>query len=439
MWSITRSDSRPDVNAADPGASRRHDAEFRALQAAAFALSASFMVVFPLLPALQDRSGIATADLGWIATAGFVAALVAQTLIAPHADRGRERLVINAAVVVMALSTLTFAIGDSIAWFVAGRIGAGLAYGAFTPAAIGMIVRRYPDAPGQRIGRLQAVELGGMAVGPMLAVAGKIVFGVVPTLVIAAVLTVVVAGPALIARSARHHRPCIEPSAVEHPRLIDGLALLRHRSVIAAALVMTAFFIPIGAYDALFPRFLADIGSSDLMIGAAMTAFAVPSMLLARWAGRQVDRLGAFRAASWGGAANIAVVVLYGLVRVPMVVVVIGLFESGGQTIVGAAGAAAMGWAVPGRRAATAQGIGEALATVAAATVAALAAPLYAAGGAMALFFATAALTAAALSSGVLLARKAVPAEERMLAATRTPSAVDRPDRELVTAGYASA
>jgi hypothetical protein len=43
----------------------------------------------------------------------------------------------------------------------------------------------------------------------------------------------------------------------------------------------------------------------------------------------------------------------YGVVRVPMVIVVIGLFESGGQTIVGAAGAAAMGWAVPGRRAAT--------------------------------------------------------------------------------------
>lgn len=434
MWSITRSDSRTDVHAAAPGAARRHDAEFRALQAAAFALSASFMVVFPLLPALQDRSGIATADLGWIATAGFVAALVAQTLIAPHADRGRERLVINAAVVVMALSTLTFAIGDSIAWFVAGRIGAGLAYGAFTPAAIGMIVRRYPDAPGQRIGRLQAVELGGMAVGPMLAVAGKIVFGVVPTLVIASVLTVLVAGPALLARAARADRAATAPAAaaVEHPRLIDGLALLRHRSVIAAALVMTAFFIPIGAYDALFPRFLADIGSSDLMIGAAMTAFAVPSMLLARWAGRQVDRLGAFRAASWGGAANIAVVVLYGLVRVPMVVVVIGLFESGGQTIVGAAGAAAMGWAVPGRRAATAQGVGEALATIAAATVAALAAPLYAAGGAMALFFTTAGLTAAALCSGVVLARKAVPAEERMLARP------ERPERELVSAGYAS-
>lgn len=388
----------------------------RSLEAGAFAISASFMVVFPLLPALQDRAHISTAQLGWIATAGFVAALVAQTLIAPHADRGRERLVINGAIVTMAVSTLMYAVGDSIHWFIAGRIGAGLAYGAFTPAAIGLIVRRFPDAPGRQIGRLQSIELGGMAVGPVLAVAGKVAFGVVPTLLIAGVLTVVVGLPALLARPEAitslplpgHDQP------VAHGSLTAGVRLLRHRSVLAAALIMTAFFVPIGAYDALFPRFLADIGSSDWLIGAALMAFAVPSMFLASWAGRQVDRLGPFRAAARGGAANIAVIVSYGFVRVPMVIVVIGLFESGGQTIVGAAGAAAMGWAVPGRRAATAQGIGEALATVAAALVAAIAAPLYAAGGATALFVTTAALTGAALAGGVRLSRSAVPVEERV-------------------------
>lgn len=386
------------------------------------------MVVFPLLPALQERSGIATADLGWIATAGFVAALVSQTVIAPHADRGRERLVINAAVVLMALSTLTFALGDSIVWFIAGRIGAGLAYGAFTPAAIGSIVRRHHGDTGQQIGRLHAVELAGMAVGPVLAVAGKTSIGVVWTLVAAAVLTIVVALPALLSDGltsvpADPHTG----SADAHGSLLAGVGLLRHRGVVAAALVMTAFYIPIGAYDALFPRFLADIGSSDWMIGAAMTAFAVPSMFLAGWAGRQVDRMGAFRAASFGGAANIAVVLLYGVVRMPMVVVAIGLFESGGQTIVGAAGAAAMGWAVPGRRAATAQGVGEALATVAAATVAMLAAPLYASGGAAALFVTTAALTAAALVSGVHLSRRAAPAEERMRFTPRSSVPVAAP------------
>ena len=107
-------------------------------------------------------------------------------------------------------------------------------------------------------------------------------------------------------------------------------------------------------------------------------------------------------------------VVSYGLVRVPMFVVVIGLFESGGQTLVGAAGAAAMGWAVPGRRAATAQGLGEATGTIAAALVAAVAAPLYAAGGPAALFITTAALTAGALVMGVRLSHEAVPVERRL-------------------------
>jgi predicted MFS family arabinose efflux permease len=384
----------------------------RSLEAGALAISASFMVVFPLLPALQDRASISTAQLGWIATAGFCAALAAQTLIAPHADRGRERLVINSAIVMMAVSTLTYAVGDSIHWFIAGRIGAGLAYGAFTPAAIGLIVRRFPDSPGRQIGRLQSIELGGMAIGPVLAVAGKIAFGVVPTLVIASVLTLVVGLPALLAKPAAI--TSLPTEMVQHGSLADGIRLLRHRSVIAAALVMTAFFIPIGAYDALFPRFLADIGSSDWLIGAALMAFAVPSMFLASWAGRQVDRLGPFRAAARGGAANIAVILSYGVVRVPMVIVIIGLFESGGQTIVGAAGAAAMGWAVPGRRAATAQGIGEALATLAAASVAAIGAPLYATGGAAALFVTTALLTAAALCGGVRLSRTGVPVEGRV-------------------------
>ena len=249
------------------------------------------MVVFPLLPALQDRAGISTAQLGWVATAGFVAALVAQVLVAPHADRGRERLVVNGAIVVMALSTLVYAVGDSIVWFVAGRVGAGLAYGAFIPAAVGMIVRHFPERQGEQIGRLQAVELAGMAVGPLLAVGGKMSIGVEGTLIGAAVLTLVAGLPALLSPVASPDAPGRASSAVtptSHVSLVEGLGLLRHRSVLAAALVVAAFHIPIGTYDTLFPRFLTDLGTSDWMMGLALMAFAVPSVLLAAWAGRQV-------------------------------------------------------------------------------------------------------------------------------------------------------
>jgi MFS family permease len=252
----------------------------KALNLGAFALSGSFMVVFPLLPDLQERADITTAQLGWIATAGFVAALVAQLLVAPHADRGRERLVIGGAIVTMALSTLTFAISDHLAWFVAGRVGAGLAYGAFIPAAVGLIVRHFPDKQGERIGRLQALDLAGMAVGPLLAVGGKAWIGVEPTLVIASILTVVVGLPALLVR---WEGAAPMAGGEQHQSPLAGLSLLRHRSVIAAALLTCAFMIPIGAYDALFPRFLTDLDAPDFMLGAALTVFAVPSIFLAAW------------------------------------------------------------------------------------------------------------------------------------------------------------
>ncbi|MEO6122503.1 MAG: MFS transporter [Ilumatobacteraceae bacterium] len=386
----------------------------RALELGAFAISGSFMIVFPLLPALQERSGISTSQLGWVAAAGFVAALVAQLVIAPLADRGYERRVLAGAVIAMAFATVLCVVPGGLIGLILGRIGTGVAYGAFKPAATGMAIRLFPDAPGERIGRLQALDLAGMAVGPLLAVAGKIAFGVVPTLVIASALTLLVGLPSL-ARSTSI--VSLVPMAMamgaseRHDGPLAAIGMLRHRSVVAAALIVTAFMIPIGAYDALFPRYLTDLGSSDLMLGIALTAFALPAMLLATWCGRQADRLGPFRAAARGGAANVAVIVAYALVRIPMLIVFIGLVESGGQTLVGAAGAAAMGWAVPGRRAATAQGLGEAVGTIAAAGVALIAAPLYGAGGPTALFLVTAALTTVALSAGVRLGLRSRPVD----------------------------
>ena len=395
-----------------PTTAERNARTMRALELGAFAISGSFMIVFPLLPALQERSGISTSQLGWVAASGFLAALVAQLAIAPLADRGYERQVLAGAVIAMAFATVLCVVPGGLVGLILGRIGTGIAYGAFKPAATGMAIRLFPDAPGERIGRLQALDLAGMAVGPLLAVAGKIAFGVVPTLLIAGSLTLVVGLPAL-ARSTSI--VSLAPSALgaggRHGGPLAAIGMLRHRSVVAAALVVTAFMIPIGAYDALFPRYLADLGASDLMLGIALTAFALPAMLLATWCGRQADRLGPFRAAARGGVANVAVIVAYALVRIPMLIVFIGLVESGGQTLVGAAGAAAMGWAVPGRRAATAQGLGEAMGTIAAASVALIAAPLYGAGGPTALFLVTAGLTAGALAAGVGLGLRSQPVE----------------------------
>ena len=393
----------------------------RALSFGAFALSASFMMVFPLLPELQQRTGVPTSQLGWVASTGFIAALFAQLVIAPLADRGRERLVIGGSVIVMSLACISYVLASGLQGLVIGRIGAGLAYGAFMPAATGLIVRHFPGRAGELIGKQRAMDLGGMAVGPLLSVAGKTTIGADKTLMAAAVLTLLIGLPSLTARWSDDVGP-----STGHSSIRDQAHLLRHRSVIAASLLVAAYMIPLGAYDALYARFLTDLGAPDWLLGVSLTIFAVPAVVMARWAGRMTDKHDPFTVAAWGGIANIAVVISYGVIRVAWIVSAMGLLESGGQMMVSAAGAAAMGWAVPGRRAATAQGLGEAVGTIAAAAVAIISAPLYASGGPAALFFTAAALTATALAGGVLLGRRSQPAEVRASPLRHEPDAAAR-------------
>lgn len=365
------------------------------------------MMVFPLLPALQERADVPTAQLGVVAAAGFVAALAAQLLIAPHADRGRHRLVIGGAVVAMALSSLVYVVMPSLAGMVIARIAAGMSYGAFIPTAIGLLVRAFPQSPGAKIGQLQALNLAGVAVGPLLAVVAEITIGVVPTLVLTAVLTLAAGLPVLTHR----FEGMGSPAGTARQPLWTSLGLLRHRAVLAAALMVMAYMLPIGAYDALYPIFMKDLGAPDWLLGVALALFAVPAGLLATWAGRYADRRGPFAAGLRGGLANVAIIVLYGLITSPFVIAGIGLVESGGQAVLGAAASAAMGFAVPGVRAVTAQGLGEASGTVAGALIALASAPLYAWGGAPALFWTTAAITLTALLLGSGLGRRAVPIE----------------------------
>ena len=54
--------------------------------------------VFALLAELEDRYGLPTASLGWIAGSAFVAALVTQLTLARYADRGYATLLLRAGV-----------------------------------------------------------------------------------------------------------------------------------------------------------------------------------------------------------------------------------------------------------------------------------------------------------------------------------------------------
>jgi len=67
-------------------------------------LSSGSFVIFPLIPALQSTLGVSTAEIGYLAAAGFGAALIAELLVAPAADRGHARLMAVGGVLLVAAS-----------------------------------------------------------------------------------------------------------------------------------------------------------------------------------------------------------------------------------------------------------------------------------------------------------------------------------------------
>ena len=85
----------------------------RWLYALNFLMATSIGLVFVFLADVQDRYGLADWQLGFVASMGFVAALVTQLLLAPALDRGHVRNLAWLAVVVGAAGTAGFAVADS--------------------------------------------------------------------------------------------------------------------------------------------------------------------------------------------------------------------------------------------------------------------------------------------------------------------------------------
>ena len=62
-------------------------------------MACASIAVFVLLPELQAELGLSTASLGPVAGASFLAAFLAQLLLAPLADKGGERLLLVGALI----------------------------------------------------------------------------------------------------------------------------------------------------------------------------------------------------------------------------------------------------------------------------------------------------------------------------------------------------
>jgi len=343
------------------------------LLAAMALLAAANSVVFPLLPDLQEAHDLPTWGLGVISAAAFLVGLVVQLTVAPRADRGQARMLLRLGLGVAVLGGLLFAVGSTLWVFVLARALGGVSVGCFVPAARAIAATLDPARVAANLGLLASFELGGFVVGPVVGAALAQPLGLRWPFVI-------FAGAAALAFGASFLRPLPEygsPGTSSRP----SLALLKVRGVLVAALLALALFLPVGIYDALWAKYLDDRGASTLFIGVSLALYGVPFVLLAPLGGRIADRRGPVRAALATLVLVAPMTAAYGLLRVPLLIMLLALCEAVTQAVAVPAAQAAMASAAPHDRVAAGQGLAGATQLLGAGTMALVAAPLYDAAG----------------------------------------------------------
>jgi MFS family permease len=354
--------------------------KLRPLYVAVSVTMAGISAIFALFAEFEKRYELSTASLGLIAGMSFAAALVAQLSLARYADRGYSNLLLRSGLFIGAIGLLWFAVAANVWQFMMARGMLGLALGAILPAARRAVLVGSEGRAGERLGVLYAWYLSGFVLGPPLAgvltVVGDVrlpfvVFGLASL----AVWTVVVRSTR-IPEAPRH-----TPDTVIDKRVLRRL--IRTRAVIAALLVAVSFRYSIGVFEPLWAVYLDRLGASTIFITVSLVSFALPMVLIAKWAGRLSDRFGPRLTSLIAAAATVPLMAVYGhITALPLVFFIViphGLLEAVQSPGI----QAAIADAAPPKDTASAQGLGEAAGSAAAAVGAFTAAPLFAALGPM--------------------------------------------------------
>jgi len=342
------------------------------------ALSASNSVIFALIASLQDEYGFSDVGLGIIAATGFATSFLVQLLMSPLADRGYAKRLLLLGTVLSVVGNIVFATGASLPQFALGRALVGAAFGCFAPAARALIASMGTAHAAQRLGRISAAELAGFAIGPALGgiLAGPLglrwPFAVFAGAAVAAFFMVLTA-----------HVPVLEGHAASQRLSFD---LLRNRQVLVAVLLCLSLALPVGLYDALWGRFLGDLGAEEWLVGLSLTAYALPFVLLASRGGRLADRRGALPVAFAGLWFVAPLTASYGLFTVPAIPIAFGICEAVVQAGANPAAWAALAAAAPPGGSGAAQGLAGGVMVAMNAVVALVASVAYGVIGATTLF-----------------------------------------------------
>ena len=344
-----------------------------------FSTAAANSVVFASMSELQEKYGYADSALGLIAGTGFALGLVVQLFVAPLADRGHGRKLIQVGLALAGIGSVVFVFGDSLGWFIVGRAFVGASLGCTFPAVRALAANLDRNRSAERLGAVAGTEIGGFVTGPLVGSLLIDPFGLDATFLVFGAMAVF----ALVVIMPRKFPELI--SSNESRRL--SFDLMRIRSMRVALILTLAVTFPTGMFDALWDRFLDDLGGNNAMTGLTFAVYGLPFILFSSRAGKLIDKRSPVAVVLWLVIPISLLTISYGIVKQPWIILGIGLFEGILQATMIPAALSAIAKAAPLGRASAAQGLSGAT-TVLVQMIAAFTAPsIYGAYGAFVTFF----------------------------------------------------
>ena len=354
-------------------------------------MSASNSVIFALLPKLQDRFGFSDAGLGLVTAAGFGTSFLVQLFVAPLADRGHPKVFLFLGAAGSILGNLACSLGSGLWSIVGARALIGAATGCYLPTARALMSSLGVEGRAARLGRLESMGTAGFVVGPVV---GGILVGPLGVRWPFVIFCLMAVGATLVLSTT---------PLPELPRRHDtsriAIDLLKLRPMVVAVLLAVALGLPIGMYDALWARYLTDLGASPVMVGVSIAFYAAPYVLLAGVGGRLADRMGALPLALRALLFITPLTISYSLFHNPWIPICIGTIEAFVQACAIPATQSVVASAAPHGRAAAGQGLVGAVNVGIMALIAVISSAMYGAFGVRVTFITVA---AAALAVGLL-------------------------------------
>jgi MFS family permease len=278
--------------------------------------------VFPIAPLyVANRGGNS------VAVAIFIAGpLVANTLVQVPAGRlcdrwGRKPFLVGPRLVYAVLSVFLFLNVGTLPVLTALRILMGACAGAYVPALRAALTDlSAPDQRAQRFSQLQAYEMVGLLVGPLIGGAAALwrdsaVFGITGLSMFIGI------GPML---RVPETRAATGPAVVSKERF----RWWRLRGIVVPVAALFAVGTIWSMYDVVWPQYLAARGNSPLIIGLSVSLFALPILLLARAGGRLADRADRRKLVTAGMLVVATCAATYPFLRLLAVILAIGGIEA---------------------------------------------------------------------------------------------------------------